>query len=117
MTTFLTVPFSEKDQAKILGARWNAEKKKWYVPTGIDPAPFKKWGALDEAGASGLVGAPGESRAQAAIAGANAIPVSASKKTSMEEIGLTLTGDRYVERTHDCVPWLACDLCDLPGAR
>lgn len=39
----LKVPFSEKDQAKSLGARWNAEFKLWYVPTGVDAAPFAKW--------------------------------------------------------------------------
>ena len=39
----LKVPFSEKDQAKSLGARWNAELKLWYVPIGIEAAPFAKW--------------------------------------------------------------------------
>lgn len=39
----LKVPFNEKDQAKALGARWNAESKHWYVPQGIDATPFEKW--------------------------------------------------------------------------
>ena len=39
----LKVPFNEKDQAKSLGARWNAESKHWYVPQGVDAAPFEKW--------------------------------------------------------------------------
>ena len=39
----LKVPFNEKDQAKALGARWNAESKQWYVPQGVDSAPFEKW--------------------------------------------------------------------------
>ena len=39
----LEVPFNEKDQAKSLGARWNAEAKLWYVPQGVDAAPFEKW--------------------------------------------------------------------------
>lgn len=39
----LKVPFNEKDQAKALGARWNAELKLWYVPQGVDAAPFAKW--------------------------------------------------------------------------
>ena len=39
----LKVPFNEKDQAKSLGARWNAEDKVWYVPIGFDAAPFEKW--------------------------------------------------------------------------
>ena len=41
--TALKVPFNEKDQAKSLGARWNAESKHWYVPQGVDAAPFEKW--------------------------------------------------------------------------
>ena len=39
----LKVPFNEKDQAKSLGARWNAEAKLWYVPQGAEAAPFEKW--------------------------------------------------------------------------
>ena len=39
----LKVPFNEKDQAKSLGARWNAGAKLWYVPQGVDTAPFEKW--------------------------------------------------------------------------
>jgi len=39
----LKVPFSEKDEAKALGARWNAEQKLWYVPQGVEAAPFAKW--------------------------------------------------------------------------
>jgi Domain of unknown function (DUF5710) len=39
----LKVPFNEKDQAKALGARWNAESKHWYVPQGVDATPFEKW--------------------------------------------------------------------------
>ncbi len=39
----LKVPFNEKDQAKALGARWNAELKQWYVPQGVNSAPFEKW--------------------------------------------------------------------------
>lgn len=36
----LNVPFSQKDDAKALGARWNQAQKKWYVPDHVDPAPF-----------------------------------------------------------------------------
>ena len=39
----LKVPFDEKDQAKSLGARWNAEAKLWYVPQGVEASPFEKW--------------------------------------------------------------------------
>ncbi len=39
----LKVPFKEKDEAKSLGARWNPDGKHWYVPEGVDAAPFEKW--------------------------------------------------------------------------
>jgi hypothetical protein len=32
----LNVPYEEKDEAKALGARWNADIKKWYVFSGKD---------------------------------------------------------------------------------
>ena len=39
----LQVPYAEKDEAKRLGARWDAANKVWYVPDGIDPASFREW--------------------------------------------------------------------------
>lgn len=39
----LKVPFSEKDQAKSLGARWNPDLKCWFIPDDIDETPFSKW--------------------------------------------------------------------------
>lgn len=41
--TFLNVPYAQKDEAKILGAKWDAGKKNWYIPSGLDPSPFNKW--------------------------------------------------------------------------
>lgn len=41
--TELDVPFIEKDQAKQLGARWNAASKRWYVPAGLDLQQFARW--------------------------------------------------------------------------
>lgn len=40
---FLVVPFAEKDDAKGLGARWDAVARKWYVPLGKDIEAFKRW--------------------------------------------------------------------------
>lgn len=39
----LNVPFMEKDDAKRLGARWNSASKRWYIPGGVDNAPFARW--------------------------------------------------------------------------
>lgn len=41
--TFLEVPFAEKDEAKQLGARWNPQARKWYVPAGLETSPFSRW--------------------------------------------------------------------------
>lgn len=44
--TYLNVPFAHKDEAKALGARWDAANKKWYVPTNKDVSLFAKWQIL-----------------------------------------------------------------------
>ena len=41
--TYLDVPFKEKDAAKALGARWDRQQQSWYVPPGVDAAPFARW--------------------------------------------------------------------------
>ena len=37
------VPYSEKDEAKALGARWYKDDRTWGIPEGVDPIPFFKW--------------------------------------------------------------------------
>jgi hypothetical protein len=39
----LDVPYSEKDEAKELGAWWDPDLKKWFVPQGKDSRPFSRW--------------------------------------------------------------------------
>lgn len=41
--TFLTTTFQDKDKVKVLGARWDAAERRWYVPDGLDLAPFAPW--------------------------------------------------------------------------
>lgn len=36
--TYLAVPFTEKNEAKGLGAKWDKEAKAWYAPEGVDVA-------------------------------------------------------------------------------
>lgn len=40
---YLNVPYAEKNAAKALGAKWDAAKKKWYVPLGMNVNCFSKW--------------------------------------------------------------------------
>ena len=43
MAVLLNVPYAEKDQAKALGAWWNNDLKKWYVPSEKNYYKFKRW--------------------------------------------------------------------------
>ena len=40
---YLNCPYGEKDECKGLGAYWDADRRKWYVPEGLDTKPFEKW--------------------------------------------------------------------------
>jgi DNA polymerase III epsilon subunit-like protein len=40
---YLNVSFAEKDEAKKLGAKWDAGAKKWYRPPGVPQQFFTKW--------------------------------------------------------------------------
>jgi len=47
VTTYLNVPFKQKDEAKAKGARWDGEARKWFVPVGRDLEPFANWLPVD----------------------------------------------------------------------
>lgn len=40
---WLNVPYSQKDAAKSLGARWNQQKKRWYAPSMESMERLKRW--------------------------------------------------------------------------
>lgn len=39
----LDVPYGEKDEAKKLGARWDAVRKTWFVEADMPVEPFRRW--------------------------------------------------------------------------
>ncbi len=39
----LHVPFNEKDAAKALGAKWDAPRRTWYVPSNLTSDAFSRW--------------------------------------------------------------------------
>jgi very-short-patch-repair endonuclease len=41
--TYLNCPYSDKEECKNLGGKWDAFKKKWYVPAGRDVTAFSRW--------------------------------------------------------------------------
>lgn len=87
---FLKVPYAEKDNAKALGARWNAERKAWYIPDGTAAAPFEQWLAGDSDGRE---------------------PVKESKSKIDSYAGKPTVGVHYIELKHDCSPFTQCEEC------
>lgn len=44
MRIYLNVPYHEKEEAKALGAKWDARVKKWYADTARDEyVKYSKW--------------------------------------------------------------------------
>ena len=40
---YLNVPYEDKEEAKELGCKWNAKRKKWFIENPKDRALYKKW--------------------------------------------------------------------------
>ncbi len=97
MRTNLRVPFAEKDQAKRLGARWDATLKVWYIENVVETAPFARWLPTEETKA--LSGSEPK---------AKVVPESPPQAASAP-----ITGSNYAPqpRVCDCLPWDVCDKC------
>jgi hypothetical protein len=39
----LDVPYEEKEEVKRLGARWDPDLRKWFVPRGLKEELFLRW--------------------------------------------------------------------------
>lgn len=92
----LKVPFAEKDEAKKLGARWDAGRKVWFVEDKEDLAPFSRWLPVSHDTSAS------ETRTQRCVSAKNEVP-----------IGKVHVGSNYVEypRLCECLPWEVCDKC------
>ncbi len=86
---FLKVPYAEKDEAKALGARWNQDRKMWYVPEGTDEAPFARW----------------------VVAGQGTPPVKEKAAKVDTYSGKPVAGKEYFALEHDCSPFSVCAQC------
>jgi hypothetical protein len=91
---YLTVPFAQKDEAKGLGARWDPARKLWYVPEGVDTAPFQCWFSADPA----LQNAP-------AVASSAKRPGSAPRKMESPGVVIPSTLPDFVPYSGDIPPW------------
>lgn len=43
MNTYLTTTYRDRERVKSLGARWDAERKRWFVPAGVSLGAFSAW--------------------------------------------------------------------------
>lgn len=93
----LKVPFAEKDEAKRLGARWDAARKLWYAQD-KDIEAFARWSPTPHDGASSPAAA-GRAPRRTAV--------------NIEQSGKIHVGSQYVEQTRvcSCLPWEVCELC------
>lgn len=85
--TYLESQFSEKDEVKALGAKWNRERKQWFVPAGTALAPFAKW--IDpEAVASVVASSANNTVEKSSIVDADATTVLSLPETSSKLVFL-----------------------------
>lgn len=96
MRTNLKVPFAEKEEAKKLGAKWDAARKVWYVEDKADMAPFSKWAPSPHETSGSAVAAP-----------------KASSVKTQQSTGKIIVGSEYVPqaRVCECLPWDVCEKC------
>ena len=113
MAIFLKVPYAEKDQAKSLGARWDASKRLWYVPDGVLLASFERW--------LPAIALPGNATRVGEVATTLSVTSEGVKKgvrkpresTPRVDIieGSVFVGPGYFDTGHDCIPWEYCQQC------
>ncbi len=89
---YLNVPFAQKDEAKALGAKWDAIQKKWFVPADKDLTLFARWQAE-----SGAVASP-RSKAPSSAIKSSAKKVDAGVKTHA-------AAKDFVAYNGDAPPW------------
>lgn len=83
--TYLSAQYKDRLQVKALGARWDGESKRWYVPDGLDLMPFAAW--LPKGGLT----AEATGTATALVARADQWPAPAGGVALAQECGLSLS--------------------------
>jgi Domain of unknown function (DUF5710) len=90
--TYLNVPFAQKDEAKALGARWDAVEKKWFVPSDKDITLFARWQTE-----SGAVGSPKPK--------ASSSKIGSSSKNTATGVKTLAANKGFVAYNGDAPPW------------
>jgi hypothetical protein len=94
----LVTPFAEKDAVKALGARWDPNKKLWYITDVADLAPFLRW-------------IPDLDAATDTSAGGNARPRASAPKAQSQQSRSSAT-TFAIDVPHcgcDVLPWEDCE--------
>lgn len=96
MRTNLKVPFAEKEEAKKLGARWDATRKIWYVEDKEDLSPYSRW-------------APSPNTLSDADT-----PIGKPPVTKTQSTGKVIVGSQYIahQQICECLPWDVCAKCE-----
>lgn len=42
-SVYVQIPYADREQAKMLGAKWDKDQKSWYIPEGVNTALFARW--------------------------------------------------------------------------
>lgn len=117
MPIFLDVPYSEKDEAKRLGAKWNSNARKWYVPEGCLLSSFEPWLPFFEptertaTSPSDKAMLGQKKREQKGRKSKEPAKKTENKDRIDSIIGKTIVGSKYFDTAHNCIPWIHCELC------
>lgn len=131
--TYLNCPFAQRNEAKALGARWDNERRSWYVPDGLDLTPFAAWlpagarqvqptppaePARDEAVRANGQPATLSTRAlaPAGASGANAA-LAARAPTAMSLSALLESVAATVSRAHPSAVWVTLEVVQVKLSR
>lgn len=98
---FINVPFSDKDKAKQLGAKWNATRKSWYIPDGVPITAFERW----------LPKSDGSEPAKTVKSTPGKQSDGASPTVAAPPKWPTHAGSKFFKIDHSCIPWETCEIC------
>jgi exodeoxyribonuclease VII large subunit len=104
--TYLTVPFSQKDKAKALGARWDTAQRQWYVPSGLELAPFQPWLPAGQMG-----GVAGASTSRDLVTAAETLPAEKPAGVSLSQ--LLAEVERAVAEAYQQSVWTRVDVVNV----
>lgn len=94
----LRCPYAERQDAKLLGARWDAARKVWYIVDVEDLTPFMRW-------------IPSERQNPGKIQKGQNSPKFRAKKRAVSGMTFAITHSNAPQHSCDCdaLPWEDCE--------